>query len=355
MSDDVEVGEAMEDASIPVTVKSAFDSLKAAGYPRTYVEKLLPDWWDNSLFKTTAGALQFALILKQRLGLEASFGQDGHLQLQPDSRHIRCKRRSDTKDSELAVAASLGTAIAKLAMFCTLKPYVPLADDIPTLRREILASTGASHVNFDGLLNLCWDHGIPVLYLKELPRATKRITGMALSISGRPAIVLGFASPQHSRQLFVLAHELGHILRGHLGEDGVLIDEDIAEIADTLIDMKTQRKDTEEREADTFALALIRNEYLNPLAAMGRLNSPTALAARAAVLGKELGIEAGHLILSYAKEHNEWARANQALEYSPSQKSAIDVIGMHFRKGVELEALSQENQEYLLSVQGFGE
>ena len=42
MSDDVEVGEAMEDASIPVTVKSAFDSLKAAGYPRTYVEKLCP-------------------------------------------------------------------------------------------------------------------------------------------------------------------------------------------------------------------------------------------------------------------------------------------------------------------------
>ena len=37
-----------------------------------------------------------------------------------------------------------------------------------------------------GLLNLCWDHGVPVLYLKELPRATKRITGMALSISGRP-------------------------------------------------------------------------------------------------------------------------------------------------------------------------
>ena len=34
----------MDEESTPVTVKSAFSSLKAVGYPRSYIEKLLPDW-----------------------------------------------------------------------------------------------------------------------------------------------------------------------------------------------------------------------------------------------------------------------------------------------------------------------
>lgn len=345
----------MDNASTPVTVKSAFSSLKAAGYPRSYIEKLLPDWWDNSLFKTSAGALQFALILRQRLGLDASFGLDGELHIQTDARGARFKRRSDTKDSELNVAAGLGVAIAKLALFCANTPYTPPTRDTQALREEILALNGKNHVDFEGLLRLCWAYGIPVLYLKDLPKASKRMTGMAVSIDGRPAIVLGFNSPQHPRQLFVLAHELGHILCGHLGKDGVLIDEDIAEVTDTLVEVTSQRKDTEEREADTFALSLIRNGHAKPLSTVGRLTSGTALAAKAVVLGRELGIDPGHLILSYAKEHNDWARANQALGYSPSQQSAIEVIERHFRDGISLDELSLENQEYLLSIQGFGE
>ena len=345
----------MDDASTPVTVKSTFSRLKAAGYPRSYIERLLPDWWDNSLFKTSAGTLQFALILRQRLGLEASFDLDGHLLIQENTRSARFKRRADTKESELTVAAGVGVAITKLALFCTTTPYTPPTRDPKELREQILTISSSTHVNFEGLLKLCWKHGIPVLYLKDLPRASKRMTGMALSVDGRPAIVLGFGSTQHPRQLFVLAHELGHIISGHVGDNGILIDEDIAEVTDTLIESNNRRKDTEEREADAFALSLIRNGHLNPLSAIGRLGSSTALAARAAVLGQELGIDPGHLILSYAKEHNDWARANQALEYSPPQPSAIDVVGRYFREGVSLEALSEENQEYLLSIQGFSE
>ena len=345
----------MDEASTPVTVKSAFSSLKAAGYPRSYIEKLLPDWWDNSLFKTSAGVLQFALILKQRLGLETSFGQEGQLLIQTHPRSARFKRRSDTKESELNIAAGLGLAITKLALFCANTPYTPPTSDPKLLREKILAMSGKPHVDFEGLLKLCWAHGIPVLYLKDLPRASKRMTGMAVSIDGRPAIILGFNNTQHARQLFVLAHELGHIVSGHLDEGGVLIDEDLAEVTDTLIETNNKRKDAEEREADSFALALIRNGYTAPLASMGRLSSATAIAAKAAVLGREMGIDPGHLILSYAKQHNDWAHANQALEYSPPQPSAIEVVGRYFREGVSLEALSSENQEYLLSIQGFGE
>jgi len=345
----------MDDASTTVTVKSAFSSLKAAGYPRAYIERLLPDWWDNSLFKTSAGALQFALILKQRLGLDASFGEDGELRIAADARGARFKRRSNTAVAELNVAAGLGVAIAKLALFCANTQYTRPPQEIHALHDEILKLNGKKHVDFEGLLKLCWVHGIPVLYLKELPKSSKRMTGMAISIEGRPVIVLGLNSSQHSRQLFVLAHELGHLMCNHLGSDGVLLDEEMAEVTDSLVESSNQRKDTEEREADSFALALIRNGQPNPLATVGRLSSGTALAAKAVVLSRELGIEPGHLILSYAKEHNDWARANQALAYSPKQASALDVLEKHFMDEVALDALSPENQEYLLSIQGFGE
>lgn len=343
----------MDEESTPVTVKSAFSSLKAIGYPRSYIEKLLPDWWDNSLFKTSAGALQFALILKQRLGLDASFGPNGDLQIQTDPGNARFKRRRDTEEAELVVAAGLGVAIAKLALFCTNQPYTPLARDPKILREEILAAHDKDHVDFESVLKLCWAHGIPVLFLKELPRASKRMTGMALSVGGRPAIVLGYNHAQHARQLFVLTHELGHVVHEHIGVDGVIIDEDISGVRDTLVDFDNQRKDVEEREADGFALSLIRCGHPNPVAAMGRLGSAAAIAAKAVVLGRELGIDPGHMILSYGKEHNDWARASQALDYSPSQANAIDVVAEHFRTGVDLDALSAENQEYLLTIQGF--
>jgi len=345
----------MDESSTPVTVKSAFDRLKAVGYPRSFIEKLLPDWWDNSLFKTSAGALQFALILKQRLGVDASFDPDGDLQIHAEQRNARFKRRSDTKEIELTIATGLGVAIARLALFCASKPYLPISCDPQVLHAEALALSGKSYLEFEGLLQLCWMRGIPVLFLKELPRATKRMTGMALSIEGRPVVVLGFNHSQHARQLFVLAHELGHIAHGHLGRDGVIVDEEIDDVRDTLAETGRGRKDAEEREADAFALSLIRNGHRNPVGAMGKLASAASIAATASVLGRDLKIDPDHLILSYAKEHNDWARANQALSYSPSKISAIDLLSRYFHSEVDLDLLSLENQEYLLAVQGFGE
>lgn len=53
----------MQDAKALITVKSAYGSLQAAGFPKSFVDRMLPEWWDNSLLKTSAGALQFALSL----------------------------------------------------------------------------------------------------------------------------------------------------------------------------------------------------------------------------------------------------------------------------------------------------
>ena len=81
----------MNKNSPTVTVKSAYDALGAAGFPKSFVTRLLPDWWDNALFKTSTGAIEFASILKQRLGLDVGFAENGELQVLAPDRRARYK------------------------------------------------------------------------------------------------------------------------------------------------------------------------------------------------------------------------------------------------------------------------
>ena len=344
----------MHDAKTPITVKSAFESLQAAGYPRAYVTKLLPDWWDNSLLKTSSGVFQFALILKQRLGLEVNFGQDGILAIEPGAARASFKHRADTRVDELNVAAGLGIALARLAVFATREPYSELPADPSTLYDLVRAHTGRLTVDYEGLLDLCWAHGIPVLFLKAMPRNTKRMTGMAVMIDQRPAILLGFNHVQHSKQLFVLAHELAHILCGHVQDNGALVDADIADVREGLEGEVQVRRDDQEREADAFALGLIRNGQMTILRQLPRQASAAILAAAAMRLSQETGIDQGHLILSYAKAHDDWIRATQALNFIEQRVGAIDLLRQRFVANTDLKAISDESAEHLLSMQGIG-
>ncbi|KTT39840.1 hypothetical protein RSA46_05580 [Pseudomonas oryzihabitans] len=336
----------------PMSAKAAFETLKAAGYPRAYVERLLPDWWDNSLFKSVAGVTQFALILKHRLGLNVRIDTGGGLVVDAEPVRVRFKHRSDTQEGELNVAASLGIALSKLGLFCAKQPYTQLPADPKAIREKAMAVSGRTYVDFESLLDLCWMSGIPVLFLSVLPKTSKRVTGMALNIEGRPVIVLGLHHDQHSRQFFVLAHELGHILCGHVDGDCVLIDEDLMEVTDTLAGSRTARKDVEEKEADAFALSLIRNGHSDAAVAI-RGDSAVGLASAAAMKGQELGVDPGHLILSYARANDDWIRANMALGYSRSQTNALKVIEERFFANTDLQRLSDESREHVLAVQGF--
>lgn len=345
----------MHETTTPLTAKSAFGKLKAAGYSRQYIQKLLPDWWDNSLLNTSAGSFQFAMILRQRLGVNVSFSQDGELAIQTVASQARFKHRRDTQAEELNVAANLGLALCRMAIHCTTKPYEPLPSDPQQLWSLITTRSKRAYVDFEGLLDLCWAHGVPVLFLKDLPRSSKRMAGMAVRVNNRPVIVLGFNHAQHARQLFVLAHELGHIQHEHIDDNGILIDEDIAEITDTLAGGLVTRKDKEELEADNFALALIRNGVTNPLTRLERPSSAATLASSAMLLGNQLGIDPGHLILSYANENDDWVRANNAMNFSKQRLNALELMNEKFLQYSELSALSNENAEHILAVQGFNE
>jgi hypothetical protein len=228
-----------------------------------------------------------------------------------------------------------------------------LASKPLALATAAMQASGRDFVDFRGLLEACWDHGIPVVFLADLPRSSKRITGMAIDLVGRPVIVLGHNSKTPAKQLFILAHELAHIACGHLKEGELLVDEDIVNVNEGLAGTATVRLDEEERQADAFALALLRNGHESPLRALGRIDSAAGLASAAYSASESLGIDVGHLILSYANEHDDWMRANQALSYLPEEASAVATIRECFLEHVILDALTPENRQYLLQLQGF--
>jgi hypothetical protein len=79
------------------------------------------------------------------------------------------------------------------------------------------------------------------------------------------------------------------------------------------------------------------------------------LAASAFRFGRESGIDQGHLILSYAKEHDDWMKATQALRFLPQAAGAIDVLRERFMNNIDFLAITAESSEHLLAMQGFAE
>lgn len=337
---------------ILLSATQAYAQLRAVGYSRAYIDKLLPDWWDNALLRTSAGALQFAMILKQRLGLDVTFGESGAIGIRPGAVRARFKHRADTAEGELAIAASMGLALAELADVGMRMSYKGLPKDPLALRELIVCHTGQTAVNFEGLLETAWAHGVPVIFLHDLPNRCKRMTGMAAMLGTRPVIVLGLKHQQRARQLFVLAHELGHILSGHVVAGSVLIDEDIADVTDAL-HAGAVPDDGEEAEADRFALRLLRNGADGDAIALENVFTPSTIAMAAIRRGAALGIDPGHLVLSFAKATTEWRRASQALDFFPDAGGAMGLIREAFYRHVDLDALSTENRDYLITAQGF--
>jgi Zn-dependent peptidase ImmA (M78 family) len=104
--------------------------------------------------------------------------------------------------------------MAKLAL-------IGFATDQATVPKDPIASRVAilkKHpcVSLSALLSWCADAYIPVLHIHKLPG--KKMTGLVVREDGRFAIVLSRKGTP-AELLFHLAHELGHIARGHLSEN----------------------------------------------------------------------------------------------------------------------------------------
>jgi Zn-dependent peptidase ImmA (M78 family) len=189
---------------------------------------------------------------------------------------------------ELAVA--LARSASRIAIGALEKDFTQPNESASAIRDHILA-TGAKWVGLAELIDLCWAYGIPVLHLASPLLAKKKMDGIAMSINGRPSIVLSNVR-KSGFLLFHLAHEIGHIALGHLGANSAIVDDDFEEQA-------KNSKSADEVAADRFALELLTGnpDFTLRLQTKMKAEPLARLAASSAV---EMKIAPSQLVMSCA-------------------------------------------------------
>jgi Zn-dependent peptidase ImmA (M78 family) len=234
-------------------MSSIFRRLNAVGFDRNFVRRVvLPDWWDDALANDPASRWQIELRIAQRLGIAVEELADQNRPLSPACTNgVRFKRAQSTAARESIAPGMIAArrAVALLLPHVRQGPQLPAKLTALEIRRRIQKKR--SPVDLAGILDVCWEVGIAVFRFNPLPSKTRKFAGMAYFEGGRPVIVLASGYDSPPRLAFHLAHELSHILRGHVVPGGdVLVDSDL--------DRSTE--DAQEREADGDALEIITGD-----------------------------------------------------------------------------------------------
>ena len=335
-------------------MSALYQRLRKVGLKKKFVlQTILPEWWEDDVARTPAGYAQGLMILSRYAGLDISTLRDDSSELVFRG-HGTCKfkKAARTQISELELTQAMAARAAHLAHAAAKKALLSPLRSASEIRQEVLAS-GAPWVNLQSLIDYCWKQGIPVLHVSRFPNGSKKADGIAAMVQGRPVIVLCRKEDCAAKQLFILAHEIGHIALDHVADDSVLIDEE----------MGKNERDNEERDADEFALQLLGgNPVASSIQCDGRLKS-SELATKAEAIGHSLQVDPGHIVLKYAHHmtaHSSrgifrnriWASANGCLNSLCANPSALTLIRRRMEDGLDWSSLPEDSREFLRRVSG---
>lgn len=280
-------------------MQTLYAKLHTLGFTKPIVKRLLPEWWDDDIANTPAGFQEASLILSKYLSIRYSslIGDAAPTFIFPKHKF---KHSRNVEEKDLTKAVALSSLAARL----TLEAYEL---DIPNLNefsaqsiRETLLSRNAPWIDFNTLLDYCWEIGIPVIFVENLP--SPKMQGLALQLQGRPVIILTSAR-KHGYLVFHLAHELGHIILGHVTDNDWVIDETINESGG----------DDQESEANKFALEILTGKSTASYRSESPLY-PNDLARSALQVGRENKVDPIHIVLNYGHTNRCMPIANKACQ-----------------------------------------
>jgi hypothetical protein len=173
------------------------------------------------------------------------------------------------------------------------------------------------------------------------------MAAMTVRRGDRHAILLAKDAKYPASIAFYLAHELAHVLLGHLTRDSALVDLDDNQLT-------APDTDPEEAAADRFALELLTGEP-NPivLSSLTRRATARALADAALRAADGLRIEPGTLALCFGHSTNNWSVANRAMSYIYSSARPVwEFVNILARRELSPEQIPDDIQPYIQAVMG---
>lgn len=326
-----------------------YKRLRQAGIKTAFVKNtILPEWWQDDIaqnFAEYGAALDY---IAQGLGIPLKVLYDNDAEIvKPRNYAVKFKKSKNTQNADILWAAEFGRFIARsvlraLPQASEQEKTVLCKQSATDIRRHILQSHRT--VNLDTLLEYCFSCGIPVLHISQT-KISPKPHGMATRIDGRAAIVL-FTNHKHpSRLAFDIAHELGHIMLGHVEQEQTVLDEHIE---------GASNNDPHEEEANNFAKELLLGSKNLKLNSSQKLSPPQLIKA-ALQYGTNRSIDAGAVILNYAYYQNEMQLGMVALSRLEKYFNAPRIINETLLRRISLDELSYDAQDALLRALGFTE
>ena len=317
-----------------------YQRLANVGFNRPFIKKIvLPEWWDDEIAETPAGYSQGVGLVARHLGLDVrTLYGDADAIAYYDLGPKRFKKSLNVSEDDLTRAVCLAMRVAELAGYATPTPVTGPPASAQKLR-ETLLSRNPACVNLETLVDYCWECGIPVLHLSQFPSKTKKMQGLVVQIEGRPVIVLSDNHKSPAWIAFLLAHELGHVGRGHLHESEPHVDENIATIDDT----------QEEQEATAYAVEVLTGDP--NIQFTGKVTA-AQLEAKAVSHGKATQIDPAAIVLNYGKTTDNWSPAMTALKCIEGTSNGRSLICKRLAEALHWESLPEESQEFLRRIMG---
>jgi transcriptional regulator with XRE-family HTH domain/Zn-dependent peptidase ImmA (M78 family) len=268
-----------------VSIRKLSQNVVSSGVPRPVAERLLARVPRKAVHD----------VLERAFGWTREAVQRGDLQPLPLSTAVQFKAPSQPHPED-APLVHLAAAVARIGQAASdVGEYEAVPEDPAHIRGDVQARYG--DVTLTSLLAWMWARGIPVL-----PMLGKGVFSAAVwAVDDTPVVVLKEARDLAVFWLFDLAHELGHIARGHIAA-GSLID-----VASPTSSTALESDDRQEQEANEFALQLLVPDYRDLLAEVRQRSRGHYLAFKGAVdeTARQHGVNAGVLGMIAAYELGE--------------------------------------------------
>jgi Zn-dependent peptidase ImmA (M78 family)/transcriptional regulator with XRE-family HTH domain len=284
------------DAGAPELSMRAINKIgQAAGAPRELLERL----------GAAAGRRTFVPALGRGFGWAPDELFAGHPRSTAPEIAVAFKAFNRTPQRDAPMLA-LAKTLSDFSASRHERAFAGIPDDPQKIRVAVQEQADSPTVTLGGLLSWAWDAGIVVLPLAK----AKDFVAAVWTIDDTPVIVIAESRAVAAYWLFDLAHEIGHLALGHVGEAGI-VDVEAPEAQGL--------DDDQEREANAFALALLLGDpegLLADVRARTKNDAPRLfkfsvrdVAAAQHVSPGVLGFAAAHEMSDVPADNDRWGSA----------------------------------------------
>lgn len=312
--------------------------LAKAGFKEDFVRTaILPDWWDGSCDQdlTLLADLEIRVARFFNLPLQTVMDDRASIPL-PSFAGAQLRRIRDLNRDRLFPAIHAAVQVATATVRSLRRPDVQ--PELPPMSgvewRRLLSPNGQA-IKLEHLLTDLWARGIPVIPVEHLP--VPNFQGLACFIGNRPVVLLGQKFDEPGRVAFLVAHEAGHLANGDCAAEQIIVDAEDEVQDDGFI----------EQRADRYGLETLAGSSSPPtLRSTGFKN----LASEAFKMERDLGVDAGVLIASWARRSGDFQTATMATKALYRSSGARLLLRRHFDLHVCLEEASESDRALLRCI-----